>query len=95
MEPYVEPSSVEPSRLGYSRGHWEGETLVVETSQIDYPFFDLPPWWGIPQTQALELVERFTLEDDTLEDGPVSDGPVSGRSAGWAIAGREVGPALP
>ena len=66
MEPYVDPGTIEPSRLGYSRGHWEGNTLVVETSRIDYPFFDLPPWWGIPQTEALELVERFTLEDDTL-----------------------------
>ena len=66
MEPYVDPSSVEPSKLGYSRGHWEGDTLVVETSRIDYPYFDLPPWWGIPQTPAMDLVERFTLEDDTL-----------------------------
>ncbi len=66
MEPYVDPSTIEPSRLGYSQGRWEGDTLVVETSRINYPFFDLPPWWGIPQTEAIELVERFTLEDDTL-----------------------------
>ena len=44
----------------------EGDTLVVETSRINYPFFDLPPWWGIPQTEAMELVERFTLQDETL-----------------------------
>jgi len=66
MAPHVDPSTVEPSRLGYSRGRWDGNTLVVETSRIDYPFFDVPPWWGIPQTEAMELVERFTLEGDTL-----------------------------
>jgi len=52
--------------LGYSRGHWEGETLVVATNRISYPYFDIPPWWGIPQTEAVEIVERFTLEGDLL-----------------------------
>ena len=51
---------------GNPRGRWEGETLVVSTSRINYPFFDLPPWWGIPQTEAIEIVERFTLDGDTL-----------------------------
>jgi len=66
MGAHADPSTVEPSALGYSRGHWEDETLVVETSRINYPFFDLPPWWGIPQTEAIELVERFTLEGEAL-----------------------------
>ncbi|HEY5622858.1 MAG TPA: hypothetical protein VIV14_03780, partial [Gammaproteobacteria bacterium] len=25
-----------------------------------------PPWWGIPQTEAVEIVERFTLEGGML-----------------------------
>jgi hypothetical protein len=64
----AEPPSddVQASRLGYSRGHWEGETLVVTTTKISYPFFDLPPWWGVPQTQTQEIVERFTLDGDSL-----------------------------
>jgi hypothetical protein len=60
------PSDTEATSLGYSRGRWEGETLVVSTTRISYPFFDIPPWWGIPQTEAIEIVERFTPDGDRL-----------------------------
>jgi hypothetical protein len=66
MAAHADPADVDASKLGYSRGHWEGDTLVVETSRINYRFFDLPPWWGIPQSGEIEIVERFTLEGETL-----------------------------
>jgi hypothetical protein len=47
--------------MGYSVGRWEGRTLVVATSRIDYPFMDEH---GTPQSKAVEIVERFTLGDD-------------------------------
>lgn len=47
--------------LGYSVGHWEGNTLVVRTSRINYPFFDDR---GTPQSEAVEIFERFTLSED-------------------------------
>lgn len=62
----VDPAEVVTTPLGYSRGRWEGGTLVVATSRIDYPFFDLAPWWGIPQTKSIEIVERFTPDGDRL-----------------------------
>ncbi len=47
---------------GDSRGHWEGDTLVVETSN----FNDERRWRG--STENMKLVERFTRVDvDTLE----------------------------
>ena len=47
---------------GDSRGHWEGETLVVETSN----FNDQRGWRG--STTNMKLVERYTRVDaDTLE----------------------------
>ena len=47
---------------GDSRGYWEGETLVVETSN----FNDQRGWRG--STSAMKLVERYTRVDaDTLE----------------------------
>jgi hypothetical protein len=49
------------SLLGNSVGHWEGDVLVVETTAIDYPWFDKT---GIPQSEALRTVERFTLTRD-------------------------------
>ena len=47
-----------PTPMGYSTGHWEGSTLVVETSGIDYPYFDD---LGTPQSPAILVKERFTL----------------------------------
>jgi hypothetical protein len=47
---------------GDSRGHWDGETLVVETSN----FNDARGWRGA--TKNMKLVERFKRVDaDTLE----------------------------
>ena len=55
-----------PSHLGYSVGRWEGSTLIVETKDVDYGFFNDQ---GIPQSDALEVVERFTIsENDTKLD---------------------------
>ena len=51
-----------PQWSGNSRGHWEGDTLVVETSNVN----DKRRWRG--STQNMNLVERFTRVDaDTLE----------------------------
>ena len=54
------PETQQTSNMGYSAGHWEGDTLVVETSRIDWPFFDSI---GTPQSEAVEIVERFSLSD--------------------------------
>ena len=55
------PSAQPLSHLGYSVGRWEGDTLVVETSRINWPLFSSR---GVPQSEAVEIVERYTLSDD-------------------------------
>ena len=50
-----------PSRMGYSTGHWEGGTLVVRTSRINWPYFDQN---GLPQSEDMETVERFTVNEE-------------------------------
>ena len=50
-----------PSPLGFSVGRWEGRTLVIETSRIDWSFLDDK---GAPQSESVEIVERITLSDD-------------------------------
>lgn len=47
--------------LGHSVGRWEGRTLVVTTTDVDWPWFDQS---GVPQSEAVGFVERFTLSDD-------------------------------
>ena len=49
-----------PSALGYSTGRWEGDTLVVHTNRINWPWFDQN---GLPQSEAIETVERFTVNE--------------------------------
>lgn len=66
MDTNVDLSDVEPTPLGYSRGRWDGNTLIVTTTHISWPFFELPPLYGVPQSQETEIVERFTLDEDRL-----------------------------
>ena len=55
------PEDVPASRLGYSTGRWEDGTLIVRTSRVDWPYFDRA---GTPQSDAVEILERFELSDD-------------------------------
>ena len=43
--------------LGYSVGRWDGDTLVVSTTRVNWPYFDNI---GTPQSEAVSYVERFT-----------------------------------
>jgi hypothetical protein len=50
-----------PAYLGYSAGHWEGDTLVVETAGFnDKTTLDAI---GHPHSEALRLTERFHRRD--------------------------------
>ena len=66
MNPETAPANPEPSRLGHSVGRWEGDELVVTTDRINYLFLDDR---GTPQSEAVEIVERFVMsEDETRMD---------------------------
>jgi hypothetical protein len=82
---HLQPSAAsvpEPSLLGYSRGHWEGKALVVETTGINAPYLDQD---GDPLGPAARLVERFSVSADgsrlnyllTVTDPDTFTGPVN------------------
>jgi len=55
-----------PTYFGYSSGHWEGDTLVVESEGYSEKFWMMRG--GLPRTEALHLTERFSRPDyDTLK----------------------------
>lgn len=57
----VLPRDANPNWMGYSKGHWEGDTLVVETDGLkDNTWLDL---YGHPATDALHVTERFRRID--------------------------------
>ncbi|MDT8397906.1 MAG: hypothetical protein RQ899_04750 [Pseudomonadales bacterium] len=68
------PEEVTGTYYGYSSGHWEGDTLVVESSGFNDRF-----WFsngGLPHTPALKLTERFSRPDhDTLSYEVTIDDP--------------------
>jgi hypothetical protein len=55
------PAELPHRAMGYSIGHWDGSTLVVETRQLSAAFVDLN---GQPLSEEARVVERMSLGDD-------------------------------
>ncbi len=72
---HTDPDVVIPSFSGESVGHWEGDTLVVDTTGFvdDHHWIDS----GIKASDALHIVERMSLIDDgkTLEIAYMAEDP--------------------
>ncbi len=57
----------DPTYYGFSTGHWEGSTLVIQTSRIRADTQD--DFSGLPHSDALVITERIhRVDHDTLED---------------------------
>jgi hypothetical protein len=66
----MHPANVKPSWFGDSVGHYEGDTLVIDTVGIKAGPFAMVDWFGTPQSPALHVVERYRLVDyDVAKDG--------------------------
>jgi hypothetical protein len=91
MDSEADAAEQPATALGYSLGHWDGDDLVVRTSRVDWPYFD--HLGSIPQSDAVEMTERFTVSDDgnqlvyelTVSDPATFTQPVSGR---WVMNWR-------
>jgi hypothetical protein len=76
---------------GDSRGHWEGDTLVVDTTNFNgkgWIATNAAAGWlrGIPQSQAAHVVERLTrIDEDTIQYEATIDDPNAYTSA-WTVA---------
>lgn len=55
------PANLMPSYYGDSIGHWEGETLVIDTIGFNEKFWLSRD--GLPHTDRLHLIERFSRPD--------------------------------
>lgn len=64
MDAGLDPAEQPASPLGFSRGRWDGDTLTVTTTRINWPWFD---GQGTAQSADVEVTERFTLSDDQTQ----------------------------
>jgi hypothetical protein len=63
------PAKVTPSWRGDSIGHYEGDTLVVDTVGVNVPPEPVLDMYGSPYTPSLHVIERYRLVDyETARD---------------------------
>jgi len=83
------PKDLEPTYYGHSVGLWDGDTLIVDSRGYNEAFwFDRT---GLPHTEQLHMVERFTRTDSktieykvTIEDPGAYTRPwTTGFVLGW------------
>ena len=84
------PANLVPSSMGDSVGHWEGETLVIDTVGVKVDPYTSVDRFGTPQSDQMHTVERYRLIDGALAKAQIdtyetSEGTVGGggRDAGY------------
>jgi hypothetical protein len=64
--PHPDPDLFPANFMGHSIGHWDGDTLVVDTTHMLEGIYDMS---GAPHSDQIHVVERIRLIDnDTLEN---------------------------
>jgi hypothetical protein len=57
------PARVTPTWYGDSVGHYEGDTLVIDTVGMKIGPYSMVDWYGTPHSDALHVVERYRMVD--------------------------------
>jgi len=87
MDGRAHPKNPEPTWFGHSVGHWEGDTLVIDTVGFNEGFWISRE--GLPHTSQLHTIERLSRPDfDTLRYEITIDDPgayTETWSGGWLI----------
>ena len=81
------PAQLTPSWSGDSVGHYEGDTLVIDTVGIKTGPYTMVDQFGTPHTEALHVIERCRLIDyqaamQALERGAKENANMIGNDSG-------------
>ena len=80
------PARVTPSWMGDSIGHYEGDTLVIDTVGIKVGPFSMVDRYGTPHTEALHVVERYRLLDyEAAKEAQERGEKENRRIPAWAV----------
>ena len=55
------PAKLTPAWYGDSVGHYEGDTLVVDTVGLKMGPYSMIDWYGTPRSEALHIIERYRM----------------------------------
>lgn len=64
------PTKVIPTWYGDSVGHYDGDTLVIDTVGMKMGPYSMIDWYGTPRSEALHIIERYRMLDyEAAKDG--------------------------
>jgi hypothetical protein len=83
------PAKLAPLPTGDSVGHWDGDTLVIDTVAVKTDAFTSVDRFGTPQSAAMHVIERYYLIDGAqakaqMDKWETQEGTVGG---GGRVAG--------
>ena len=81
MDGREHPADLEPTNYGHSVGHWEGNTLVIDTVGYNTDF-----WLdrrGLPHTEQMHTIERFTRVNENAIDYKITVDDPGAYTASW------------
>jgi len=95
MDGRPHPTDADPTWMGNSIGHWEGDTLVVDSAGFNDKGWTPMPY---PRTEKFHMIERIRRPDlghleieVTVEDPGVYNKPWTFKMASTLLAGEEIG----
>ena len=78
------PEDPQPTWMGYSVGHWDGSTMVVESAGFnDRTWLDFS---GHPHTEALRTTERYTRKDFGHMDIQITYNDPKAYTRPWSVS---------
>jgi hypothetical protein len=76
-----------PTWYGDAVGHYEGDTLIIDTVGIKVGKYSMVDWYGTPHTEALHVVERYRmLNYDEAKEAFARDAKEHNVPAGMPVA---------
>jgi len=88
------PAHVRPTPMGDAVGHYEGDTLVVDTVGIQLMPYTVVDRFGTPQSEAMHVIERYRVIG--IEEARAAQarhekiaGRVGGTEGNWSFAPDE------
>jgi hypothetical protein len=80
------PAKVTPTWYGDSVGHYDGDTLVIDTVGMKMGPYSMIDWYGTPRSEALHVIERYRMLDyEAAKDGFERDSKQHNNAAGMPL----------